>query len=155
MMKQWDKSLYFTKNRDEPRSLESISDAFLSLYGISFMYYYTLFPVVTPTLTETPSKQTITEDSKATFHCTASGNPVPEIKWIKDDTVVGEGETLTFDAVRNRSGEYWCIADNGLIGTANASAYLDVQCKYDAEWESTRLCMSRHKYYGLSSVDMK
>ena len=44
-----------------------------------------------------------------------------------------EGETLTFDAIRNRSGEYWCIADNGLNDTANASAYLDVQCKYDVK----------------------
>ena len=96
------------------------------------MYCYTLFSVVAPTLTETPSKQTITEGSEVTFHCTASGNPVPGIKWIKDDTVVGEGETLTFDALRNQSGKYWCIADNGLNDTANASAYLDVQCKYDA-----------------------
>ena len=46
---------------------------------------------------------------------------------------MGEGKTLTFDALRNRSGEYWCIADNGLNDTANASAYLDVQCKYDVK----------------------
>ena len=119
------------------------------------MHYYTLFPVVAPTLTETPSKQTITEGSKVTFHCTASGNPVPEMKWIKDDTVVGEGETLTFDAVRNRSGKYWCIADNGLNETANANAYLDVQCKYDAVWESTRLCMCRHKCSAFHSAYIK
>ena len=96
------------------------------------MYCYTLYPVVAPTLTETPRKQTITEGSKVRFLCTASGNPVPQIKWTKDEVVVGEGETLTFDALRNRSGEYWCMADNGLNDTANASAYLDVHCKYDA-----------------------
>ena len=99
---------------------------------MSLTYFNTLYPVVAPTLTDIPNKQTITEGISVTFHCTASGNPLPEIKWIKDDTVVGEGETLTFDALRNRSGEYWCIADNGLNDTANASAYLDVQCKYEA-----------------------
>ena len=99
---------------------------------MTLMCYCILYPVVPPTLTETPSKQTIKEGSKVTFHCAASGNPVPDIKWIKDDTDVGEGEALTFDALRNRSGEYWCMADNGINDTANASAYLDVQCKYDA-----------------------
>ena len=96
------------------------------------LYFYNLYSAVAPTLTEIPSKQTVTEDSKVTFHCTAFGNPVPEIKWIKDDTVVGQGKTLTFDAFRNRSGEYWCIADNGVNVTVNGSAYLDVHCKYEA-----------------------
>ena len=111
---------------------------------MSFTYFYTLHHVVAPTLTESPSKQTITEGSKVTFHCTASSNPAPEIKWVKDDAVVGEGETLTFHALRNRSGEYWCIADNGLNDTANASAYLDVHCKYD--WR----CRFRYKKNGDS-----
>ena len=121
-------------------------------YYMLLLYYYILNSVVAPTLAETPSKQTITEGMSVTFHCTASGNPVPQIKWIKDDTVVGEGETLTFDALRNRSGEYWCIADNGLNDTANASAYLGVHCKYGAVWESTRLCMCKHKCSAFHSV---
>ena len=99
---------------------------------MSLPYYYILYSAVAPTLTETPSKQTITEGIEVTFHCTASGSPVPQIKWLKDDAVVGLGETLTFDALRNRSGEYWCVADNGLNVMANASAYLDVHCKYEA-----------------------
>ena len=112
------------------------------MYDIISTYCFTLFSVVVPTLTETPSKQTITEGSKVTFHCTSSGNPVPQIKWIKDGTVAGEGKTLTFDALRNRSGEYWCIADNGLKDTANASAYLDVQCKYDAVYICSKIYRS-------------
>ena len=87
-----------------------------------------------------------------TFHCTASGNPVPEIKWIKDDTVVGEGETLTFDALRNRSGEYWCIADNGLNDTVNVSAYLDVHCKYEAVGFSSNTRSSGMGKYSIRYV---
>ena len=44
---------------------------------------------------------------------------------------MGTGETLSFEAFRNNSGEYWCLADNGLSSTVNASAFLDVQCKYE------------------------
>ena len=44
---------------------------------------------------------------------------------------MGTGETLSFEAFRNNSGEYWCLADNGLNSTDNASAFLDVQCKYE------------------------
>lgn len=39
------------------------------------------------------------------------------------------GDTLSFETKRNYSGKYWCLADNGLNSTANASAYLDVQCE--------------------------
>ena len=91
-----------------------------------------LISVVAPALIIKPTDQNITEGNKVTLQCSASGKPVPEIRWIKDDEVVGEGETLNFDALRNRSGEYWCIADNGLNDTVDASAYLDVQCKYEA-----------------------
>ena len=85
---------------------------------------------VSPTLTEIPSKQTVTEGDEATFRCAASGNPSPQIKWIKDGMEVGAGETLTLHALRNKSGEYWCVAGNAVDDKANASALLDVQCKY-------------------------
>ena len=49
--------------------------------------------------------------------------------WIKDGKIVDEGNTLRFDTKRNDSGKYWCLADNGLNPTVNASATLDVQCK--------------------------
>ncbi|XP_068757833.1 contactin-2-like [Montipora capricornis] len=80
-----------------------------------------------PELVETPLDETITEGNQITFRCRGVGNPAPEINWIKDGEHMGEGEVLTFDALRNDSGEYWCVAWNGFSDTANASAYLDVQ----------------------------
>lgn len=74
--------------------------------------------------------QTVEESEAATFHCTATGNPVPTIKWIKDGMTVGVGKTLSFEASRNQSGKYLCSADNGLGTSINASATLGVQCKY-------------------------
>lgn len=86
---------------------------------------------VLPSLTTRPRNQTILEATNVTFHCTATGNPVPKVTWIKDGKILAKGETLSFTTNRNQSGVYWCAADNGLNSTVNASALLDVQCKYN------------------------
>ena len=88
------------------------------------------FVSVAPSITTAPTDQTVLESGTATFHCNATGNPAPKIIWIKDGKTVGQGDTLSFEINRNDSGKYWCLADNGLNSTANASANLDVQCKY-------------------------
>ena len=86
--------------------------------------------LVSPTLTTKPSTQRVIENEKVTFHCSATGNPTPNITWTKDGKIVGKGDTLSFVTDRNHSGEYWCSAENGLKTIANASAVLDVLCKY-------------------------
>ena len=45
-----------------------------------------------------------------------------------------EGDTLSFGSTnRNDSGNYWCLAENGLGEAINTTAYLDVQCEYEKE----------------------
>ena len=78
-----------------------------------------------------PIDKTVTEFDETALHCTAIGNPVPEIKWIKDGKTVGKGSTLNLKASRNKTGEYWCWADNGLGKAIKAESQLDVQCKYE------------------------
>ena len=53
---------------------------------------------------------------------------------------MASGNTLRFVAYRNRSGEYWCLADNGLGQAENSSAHLYVYCKYDvsAQFQTKR-----------------
>lgn len=93
-------------------------------------YFFFILILDPPSLTTKPSDQTVTENDEVTFHCTAIGNPVPEISWTKDGKTVGQGNTLRFEASRDHSGEYWCSADNGLSDAVNSNADLDVQCEY-------------------------
>ena len=48
---------------------------------------------------------------------------------MKDGKTVSQEQTLKIETNRNDSGKYWCVAENGLNSTVNASAMLDVQCK--------------------------
>ena len=85
---------------------------------------------VLPSFIIEPNDQTVIEMGIATFKCSATGNPVPQVTWIKDGITVASGDTLSFVAYRNKSGEYWCSADNGLRQAENSSAHLYVHCKY-------------------------
>ena len=88
------------------------------------------FQIDPPSWITRPTDQTVIEAAAATFHCSAIGNPVPTIVWLKDGKTVGTGNTLSLKTSRNQSGEYWCSAENELK-TVNTSINLDVQCKYE------------------------
>ena len=93
------------------------------------MYYIS----VPPSFNSRPTNQTVIEGTNTTFHCTATGNPIPTITWMKDGKSVAEGHTLSFETSWNDSGEYWCLATNGLGDTINTTVNLDVQCKFCRE----------------------
>ena len=59
------------------------------------------------------------------------------------------GETLSFEAKRNQSGKYWCLAESGLNPTANASAYLDVQCECEMYIYFVRVSLFHNYSYFL------
>ena len=96
---------------------------------MNFLYDFSSISVP-PSFTTRPNNQTVIEGTNVTFLCTATGNPTPTIKWMKDGKSVAKGETLSFKTSRNDSGEYRCLAENGLGEVINTTAYLDVQCKF-------------------------
>ena len=108
------------------------NDTFLKLNRKYYHFRHFCF-IVLPSLATKPSDKTLIENEEVTFHCAAVGNPVPKITWIKDGKTVGSEDTLRFKANRNHSGKYWCLAKNYLNVTVNASANLDVHCKYNKE----------------------
>ena len=85
---------------------------------------------VPPSLVKRQANQTVIEGATASLRCNATGNPTPKITWTKDGQTVATGDKLIFATNRNQSGTYWCSAENGLNPSDNASAVLDVQCKY-------------------------
>lgn len=97
------------------------------LYGL---IRYSICLTVPPSLLTNPSDQIVLEGANVTFHCSATGNPTPEMNWTKDGKTVAKGDTLSFEASREDAGKYWCSIDNGLSDAVNASAVLDVQCKH-------------------------
>ena len=87
------------------------------------------------------------EGTKATFHCNATGNPAPSVRWIKDGNTVGQKDLLSFVTKRNDSGKYWCLAESDLNSTVTEIAYLDVQCKLITSWP---IC---HHWAGMLKKD--
>ena len=87
------------------------------------------------------------EFEETTLHCTATGNPMPKIKWVKDGKTVGTGISLILKTSRNETGEYWCWADNGLGKSIKAGSYLDVQCKCERLYAYTTTINSKKLFY--------
>ena len=92
---------------------------------------------------------TVIENNNVTFHCNATGNPRPNITWIKDGslTVLHQGETYSIVNIqRQAAGDYTCTAWNGLGELTNATATVTVHCKF---WKTV---FWFSKYFILSTI---
>ena len=76
----------------------------------------------------------ITEGSNTTLYCNATGNPVPVVTWIYQETgvIVSSTEELVFTSIdRSQAGSYKCHAFNGIGSNSTRKCSLDVFCKYN------------------------
>ncbi|KAG7243094.1 hypothetical protein INR49_016469 [Caranx melampygus] len=86
-----------------------------------------------PSFVHRPSTQVVLVDQSVEFRCEARGDPVPTVRWRKDDGDLPKGryeirEDHTLKIRRLTSadvGSYTCVAEN-LVGKAEASATLTV-----------------------------
>ena len=63
-----------------------------------------------------------------TLKCLAEGNPIPSISWIRvlDNSIV----TMPLANIKRQdTGNYKCIAHNGVGSSDTESAFIDVQCE--------------------------
>ena len=89
-----------------------------------------------PTVLQPPVETIVNESQTAILKCIADGNPKPTVTWSKLNSVLPVGRhvvepsgTMTLNDVRPEdAGIYSCSADS-LLGSANASAKIVVQCK--------------------------
>ncbi|XP_063304705.1 roundabout homolog 1 isoform X1 [Pelobates fuscus] len=87
-----------------------------------------------PSFVKRPSNMAVTVDDSAEFKCEARGDPVPTVRWRKDDGdlpktryEIKDDHTLKIrKVVAGDMGSYTCIAEN-MVGKAEASAVLTVQ----------------------------
>ncbi|EPY75447.1 hypothetical protein CB1_001657004 [Camelus ferus] len=87
-----------------------------------------------PSFVKRPSNLAVTVDDSAEFKCEARGDPVPTVRWRKDDGElpksryeIRDDHTLKIRKVMaSDMGSYTCVAEN-MVGKAEASATLTVQ----------------------------
>ncbi|XP_032845393.1 roundabout homolog 1 isoform X7 [Tyto alba] len=87
-----------------------------------------------PSFVKRPSNLAVTVDDSAEFKCEARGDPVPTVRWRKDDGElpkaryeIRDDHTLKIRKVMaGDMGTYTCVAEN-MVGKAEASATLTVQ----------------------------
>lgn len=91
---------------------------------------------VPPSIHRGPSNKTVNETNDLELCCNASGNPSPNIKWSK---VANPSMNLASDEVlkvqnvsKNDSGDYQCMARNGIGRDALAYWIVTVNCKSES-----------------------
>uniref|UniRef100_A0A670Y2Q1 Ig-like domain-containing protein n=1 Tax=Pseudonaja textilis TaxID=8673 RepID=A0A670Y2Q1_PSETE len=104
-----------------------------------------------PSFVKRPSNLAVTIEDSAEFNCEARGDPVPTLRWRKDDGElpksryeIRDDHTLKIRKVMaGDMGSYTCVAEN-MVGKTEASATLTVQVvsgKLKFYWPS-----SNHRY---------
>uniref|UniRef100_A0A673B6W7 Roundabout guidance receptor 1 n=1 Tax=Sphaeramia orbicularis TaxID=375764 RepID=A0A673B6W7_9TELE len=86
-----------------------------------------------PTFVKRPSSVVVLADESVEFHCVVQGDPVPTIRWRKDDSDLPKGRfeiqedhTLIVRQVTSSDeGSYTCVVEN-MVGKSEASATLTV-----------------------------
>ncbi|KAM9729212.1 roundabout homolog 1-like isoform 1-T1 [Menidia menidia] len=86
-----------------------------------------------PTFVKRPSSVVVLADESVEFHCVVQGDPVPTVRWRKDDSDLPKGRfeiledhTLIVRQVTpSDEGSYTCVVEN-MVGKSEASASLTI-----------------------------
>ena len=79
-----------------------------------------------PEITDISNNQTKNEGDVLTLHCTAYGDPTPNITWTR----VSDNSVVTFPLTisgKQDEGVYKCTADNGVGDAANRTVNVFIQ----------------------------
>ena len=72
----------------------------------------------------------VTEGHNVTLYCNATGNPPPEVAWIRSGDVLVKDSVHVISAInRSLSGIFQCMAWNGIGNNYTANCTVDVHCK--------------------------
>ena len=128
------------KKRNEKiiRPIVELLKVMLLVY-LSIHFHYHFFFTDQPEIITHPKNVTLEEGLTMTLFCNATGNPRLMLSWTKDGSPLnniqgilfsGDNETLSIASInRSKSGNYRCVARNGLGNDSSNPAKVDVQCK--------------------------
>ena len=72
----------------------------------------------------------VSEGDNVTLYCNATGNPPPEVAWIRSGEVLVKDNVNVISAInRSLSGIFKCMAWNGIGNNYTANCTVDVHCK--------------------------
>ena len=95
-----------------------------------------LHPSVLPTIIKHPGNISIDEGDTIILECEASGFPIPQIRWVLNDSILLANRSFVeiMSAKKEQhEGHYRCVAKNP-AGSVSADAYLTVnesECNAD------------------------
>ena len=129
------------KKRNEKiiRPIVELLKVMLLVYLSIHFHYHFFFFTDQPEIITHPKNVTLEEGLTMTLFCNATGNPPPTLSWTKDGSPInnnqgipfsGDNKTLFIASInRSESGNYRCVARNGLGNDLSNPAKVDVQCK--------------------------
>ncbi|KAJ7378795.1 Roundabout 1 [Desmophyllum pertusum] len=87
-----------------------------------------------PSIVAPPMSMVVNETGTASFQCEAEGNPLPKVRWLKQNSslladkrvVPSRGGLMITDVTSQDDGMYTCVASN-ILGVMTSSAKLSVQ----------------------------
>ena len=94
-----------------------------------------------PSITGHPQGATVAEGGNVTLSCDATGSPVLEISWTRNESPIDTNgnSSITFsedkkqlnitNVNRTDSGEYRCVAKNRVGSDTSNASTVNVQCK--------------------------
>nr|XP_057934538.1 roundabout homolog 1-like isoform X2 [Doryrhamphus excisus] len=86
-----------------------------------------------PTFLKRPSSAVVLADGRVEFHCAVQGDPVPTVRWRKEDSDLPKGRSeiledhtlIVRQVTSSDEGSYTCVVEN-MVGKSEASATLTV-----------------------------